>query len=57
MRLLRYSATHEDREATTKGKFALGVCEGDIHDIGKKYSEDMLDAAGYEIIDLGPSVP
>jgi corrinoid protein of di/trimethylamine methyltransferase len=44
-------------KATTKGKVALGVCEGDVHDIGKNIVKIMLDAAGYEIIDLGPSVP
>jgi corrinoid protein of di/trimethylamine methyltransferase len=44
-------------KATTKGKVALGVCEGDIHDIGKNIVKILLDAAGYEIIDLGPSVP
>jgi corrinoid protein of di/trimethylamine methyltransferase len=44
-------------KATTKGKVALGVCEGDVHDIGKNIVKIMLDAAGYEIIDLGASVP
>jgi len=44
-------------KASTKGKVALGVCEGDVHDIGKNIVKIMLDAAGYEIIDLGPSVP
>jgi corrinoid protein of di/trimethylamine methyltransferase len=49
---------HMKVEKTThKGKVALGVCEGDVHDIGKNIVKIMLDAAGYEIIDLGPSVP
>jgi corrinoid protein of di/trimethylamine methyltransferase len=43
--------------ATTKGKIVLGVCEGDIHDIGKNIVKIMLDAAGFQIIDLGASVP
>jgi corrinoid protein of di/trimethylamine methyltransferase len=44
-------------KATTKGKIVLGVTEGDIHDIGKNIVKILLDAAGYEIIDLGASVP
>jgi corrinoid protein of di/trimethylamine methyltransferase len=44
-------------KAETKGKIVLGVTEGDIHDIGKNIVKILLDAAGYEIIDLGASVP
>ncbi|MDD1776071.1 MAG: corrinoid protein [Candidatus Methanomethylicus sp.] len=44
-------------KATAKGKIVLGVCEGDIHDIGKNIVKILMDAAGYEIIDLGASVP
>ncbi len=44
-------------KATTKGKIILGVCEGDIHDIGKNIVKILLDAAGYEIVDLGASIP
>lgn len=40
-----------------KGKIVLGTVEGDIHDIGKDMVGFMLDAAGYEIIDLGVDVP
>ncbi len=44
-------------KAAHKGKIVLGVCEGDVHDIGKNIVKILLDAAGYEIIDLGASVP
>jgi corrinoid protein of di/trimethylamine methyltransferase len=38
-------------------KFVLGVVEGDTHDIGKNLVKIMLDAAGFEIYDLGRDVP
>lgn len=38
------------------GKIVLGVCEGDVHDIGKNIVKIMLDAAGFQVIDLGYSV-
>jgi corrinoid protein of di/trimethylamine methyltransferase len=40
-----------------KYKVVLGVMEGDTHDIGKNLVKIMLDAAGFEIIDLGRDVP
>jgi corrinoid protein of di/trimethylamine methyltransferase len=40
-----------------KYKVVLGVVEGDTHDIGKNLVKIMLDAAGFEIIDLGRDVP
>jgi corrinoid protein of di/trimethylamine methyltransferase len=38
------------------GKIVLGVCEGDVHDIGKNIVKIMLDAAGFRVVDLGYSV-
>ena len=37
-------------------KFVIGTVEGDIHDIGKGIVATMLDASGFEIIDLGRDV-
>ncbi len=34
----------------------LGTVEGDIHDIGKKLVATMLQARGFEVIDLGYDV-
>ena len=45
-------ASHESR-----GKVALGVVQGDIHDIGKNIVKVMVEAAGFEVIDLGRNVP
>ncbi|HOX36768.1 MAG TPA: corrinoid protein [Candidatus Brocadiia bacterium] len=37
-------------------KIILGVIEGDIHDIGKNIVKIMLDAAGFDVQDLGRDV-
>ena len=41
----------------TKAKVVMGVVEGDIHDIGKNIVKVMLEASGYNVIDLGRDVP
>lgn len=43
--------------APSPGKVVLGVVAGDIHDIGKNIVKVLLEAAGFEIIDLGRDVP
>ncbi|MFQ6053849.1 MAG: B12-binding domain-containing protein [Candidatus Bathyarchaeia archaeon] len=39
------------------GRFLIGTVEGDIHSIGKNIVATMLQAAGFEVIDLGVDVP
>lgn len=41
----------------SSGRIVIGVCEGDIHDIGKKIVVAMLRGAGFEVHDLGRDVP
>lgn len=41
----------------SKAKIVFGVVEGDIHDIGKNIVKVMMEAGGYEVIDLGRDVP
>ncbi|MEN1762241.1 corrinoid protein [Anoxynatronum sibiricum] len=49
---------HLDKnDSQQKCKVVIGVVEGDTHDIGKNLVKIMLEAAGYEIIDLGRDVP
>lgn len=38
-------------------KVIMGVVEGDIHDIGKNIVKVMMEASGYQVIDLGRDVP
>ena len=39
------------------GKFIIGTVAGDLHDIGKNLVAMMVEAAGFEVIDLGIDVP
>ncbi len=44
-------------EQRATGTIVIGVCEGDIHSIGKNIVSTMLQAAGFKMIDLGKDVP
>ncbi len=39
------------------GKVLMGTVSGDIHDIGKEVVVFMLEANGFEVVDLGVDVP
>ena len=39
------------------GKIVIGTVEGDVHDIGKSIVIALLEAGGFEVIDLGVDVP
>jgi corrinoid protein of di/trimethylamine methyltransferase len=41
----------------TKQRGVIGVIEGDTHDIGKNLVRIMLEASGFDILDLGRDVP
>jgi methylmalonyl-CoA mutase cobalamin-binding domain/chain len=40
----------------SKGKIVIGTVEGDVHDIGKNIFVSLLEAEGFEVIDLGVDV-
>jgi methylmalonyl-CoA mutase cobalamin-binding domain/chain len=44
-------------ETAKLGKFIMGTVAGDLHDIGKNLVEMMIEASGFEVIDLGVDVP
>jgi corrinoid protein of di/trimethylamine methyltransferase len=44
-------------EAAAKRRGVIGVIEGDTHDIGKNLVKIMLEASGFDIVDLGRDVP
>ena len=50
-------APHIQGGYSTKGKLIVHTVEGDIHDIGKSIVAILLQANGYEVIDLGRDVP
>jgi len=41
----------------SKGKVVLATVKGDVHDIGKGIVRVLLEAYGFEVIDLGKDVP
>jgi methanogenic corrinoid protein MtbC1 len=43
-------------EVKRRGKVLIGTVAGDIHDIGKNIVTFMLDANGFEVLDLGVDV-
>ncbi|MBO3809195.1 MAG: corrinoid protein [Candidatus Brockarchaeota archaeon] len=47
----------KDAEIKKIGKVVIGTVKGDLHDIGKNIFGMMLEAAGFEVIDLGNDVP
>ena len=44
-------------EVERRGKVVMGTVAGDIHDIGKNIVAFMLDASGFDVLDLGVNVP
>lgn len=50
-------AAHIEGGYSAKAKIIIHTVEGDIHDIGKNIVGIMLQANGYEVIDLGRDVP
>jgi len=47
----------EGRDAAFAGRVAIGMVQGDLHDIGKNLVASMLEGGGFEMIDLGTDVP
>jgi len=41
----------------TVGKVVIGTVRGDLHDIGKNVVVTLLNAAGFDVVDLGVDVP
>lgn len=44
-------------QSQSLGKAVAGTVEGDIHDIGKNILVMFMEAAGFEVIDLGVDIP
>jgi corrinoid protein of di/trimethylamine methyltransferase len=50
----RIKASGLDRQS--QGRIVIGTIKGDIHDIGKSVVASMLQANGYDVVDLGIDV-
>ena len=53
--ILRPHLKYEENKI--RHKIVIGVVEGDTHDIGKNLVKIMLEASGFEIVDLGRDIP
>ena len=47
----------DDSVLRSRGTIVIGTVYGDLHDIGKNLVSTMFRGAGFEVIDLGVSVP
>ena len=56
MKLLDEKIKAIGKERTSQGKIVLGTVKGDIHDIGKSVVGAVLQANGYDVLDLGIDV-
>jgi methanogenic corrinoid protein MtbC1 len=54
--VLRSHFAHAEKR-NDASKVVIGTVEGDTHDIGKNLVKVMLEAAGYDVYDLGRNVP
>ncbi|MBO8180475.1 MAG: corrinoid protein [Archaeoglobus sp.] len=46
-----------EKAGEAKGKVVIGTVEGDVHDIGKNIVIALLEAEGFEVVDLGVDQP
>lgn len=53
----RMAQEPQEAQPSRIGKVVLGTVKGDIHDIGKNIVGFLLDANGFEVVDLGVDVP
>ena len=57
MEVLQPALRERAGQPRAKGRVVIGTVEGDLHDIGKGLVAVLLSAHGFEVHDLGPSVP
>jgi corrinoid protein of di/trimethylamine methyltransferase len=57
LEILRPAITQRKLQRTSSGIVVIGTVHGDVHDIGKNIVAIMLEAAGFEVTDLGVDVP
>jgi corrinoid protein of di/trimethylamine methyltransferase len=57
MAILTPKMAAEQKDRLTSARVVIGTVQGDIHDIGKSLVAAMLEAAGFQVRDLGANVP
>lgn len=46
-----------DQKITSKGLIVVGTVQGDVHDIGKNIVAALLEAEGFDVVDIGVDQP
>ena len=44
-------------DSVPKGTIVMGTVKGDVHELGKNIVKNLLECAGYQVVDLGVDVP
>lgn len=57
LHLEKMIAHFQSKPEKKDGKVMIGTVKGDIHNIGKEIFKGMLEANGFEVIDLGVDIP
>lgn len=57
LHLEKMIAHFQSKPEQKDGKVMIGTVKGDIHNIGKEIFKGMLEANGFEVIDLGVDIP
>ncbi len=57
MAVLRPELRKSEPERERRTRVVLGTVQGDIHDIGKSLVGTVLEANGFDVVDLGSDVP
>ncbi|MCX5801784.1 MAG: homocysteine S-methyltransferase family protein [Candidatus Eisenbacteria bacterium] len=55
--IFAFLSSRQEVSRRFRGKIVIATVEGDVHDIGKNLVSMMLATRGYEVVDLGKSVP
>ena len=55
--IMEFTLPHIKGESEKLGKIVLGTVKDDIHNIGKDIFKAFVEAAGFEVIDIGVDVP
>lgn len=55
--IFAFLSSRQEALTSLRGRIVIATVEGDVHDIGKNLVAMMLRTHGYEVVDLGKSVP
>lgn len=57
LNIIKNTDVFKNTQKLFMGKVVLGTVKGDLHDIGKEIFKGLMEASGFNVIDLGVDVP